>query len=123
MLDYTLKDEIRAEMAQAHRTVQIAISAIANQSFGCQDDPDGIGKYQGGVKVNGQEICIRKFHVMDDWKRSVDVATPEEQATVVAIEAVAQLVEAGGLAALAPYEGRPSDWDPLRSMFPDHQLA
>lgn len=121
MLEYTLSAKTRAKMAKEHRAVQTAISSIANQSFRNPGPPDGIGKYEGGVRVNGREICIRKNNVMDDWTRAITSVTPEERAVVNAIGIVAAQVEQEGIQSIRPY-GFCRSGDPLRAMFAGHDM-
>ena len=117
MLNYTLTESTRKKMAREHRAVQIAISKIANENFGSPHDPGGIGKYQGGVKVNFREIYIAKNVVMDDWKRHVEHPTPEEIAVVEAVAKVAASIEKNGLKSIRPYFNEQFYMaDPLRSM-------
>jgi len=117
MLHYQIKDSTRQEMAREHRIVQIAISTIANESFGGGIKPKGIGKYQGGVCVNNREICIQKTNVMDDWQRTT-APTPEEFAVVEAIEKIADSIEKNGLDSIRHYANDQLHMaDPLRSMF------
>lgn len=117
MLDYALKDSTRKKMAREPRAVQIAISKIANEKFGSPHDPQGIGKYEGGVRVNNREICIRKNNVSDDWKRYSLDPTPEEQAVIDAITQISETIEKNGLKSIRPYFNEQFYMaDPLRSM-------
>lgn len=117
---YTMDPGLRAAMAPHHRTVQTAIAVLASQQMGVPVDPlIGIGKYQGGVRVNEREICIRQGSVTDDWKRKHDGGTPEEHAVAAAIGRVESLYQLGGLTALRGVVLGVEDarTDPLRSMF------
>ena len=71
MIRYTLDDETRAKMATYHRLVQSAIAIEANSQLGIHfEEPRFIGKSEGGVVVNGCEICIKYDFLCDDWKRT-----------------------------------------------------
>ena len=79
MLEYELSETTRQKMAANPADVKAAIATIANQVFDHKGPVEGIGKYQGGVRVNNREIVMRASNVMDDRRRSVDT-TPEENA-------------------------------------------
>jgi hypothetical protein len=83
-MTYTLTAEDRAALAQHHRSVQAAIAVLANRKLGVAAPPEGIGKWEGGVRVNGREIAIHAGNVQDDWRRSRE-PRPEERAVVAAI--------------------------------------
>ena len=91
MIRYTLSDADRTLMQSYRRDVQAAIAVEANKLMGFSNaKPRAIGKNEGGVVVNGCEICIKFDFLCDDWKRTaLDNPTPEEIATVKAIEIVA----------------------------------
>lgn len=119
MAEFTLKDSTRRRMAREHRAVQIAISSIANLAFGSPHGPCGIGQYQGGVRVNGREITLRKNHANDEYNRGRD-DTPEELAVVAAIHQIADVIELQGIGAIKLYKHIPCDMkDQLRSMLLD----
>jgi hypothetical protein len=87
--------EMRTAMAAHGRLIQGAIAMIAHEVMGKQiAEPEGIGKYEGGVIVNGREIAIKHGYVTDDWNRQRE-ATPEETAVVHAIAQVRQMWEIG----------------------------
>ena len=120
MIRYTLDGETRTKMASNPRLVQSAIAIEANSQMGFPViQAEFIGKAEGGVKVNGCEICIKFDFLCDDWKRtSYNNPTPEEIATVKAIEIVADIVRKSGPNALqAKYpQELPRYGDQLRSM-------
>ncbi len=114
MLEYELSETTRQKMAANPAAVKAAIATIANQVFDHKGPVEGIGKYQGGVRVNNREIVIRACNVMDDWRRSVDT-TPEERAVVNAIAHVALLIEEVGIDSVVQKYGECHRGDPLRS--------
>jgi len=125
MYEFSLDKSILSKMSENPRGVQTAICIIANLQFDPSfyhpfepklSRPLGIGKYQGGVTVNGRQICIRERNVMDDWKRSAE-DTPEERAVVDAIYLVAEIVEQDGAQSLSITYGDQITYDPLRSFF------
>jgi hypothetical protein len=97
MIQFKLSDEIRELMVLIEPYVQAAIAIEANKLLGVDaENPYGIFKYEGGVNINGCEICIKYDYLCDDWKRTgLDEPTPEEIATQKAIEMVASFVENG----------------------------
>ena len=117
MIRYTLSDADRTLMQSYRRDVQAAIAVEANKLMGFSNaKPRAIGKNEGGVVVNGCEICIKFDFLCDDWKRTaLDNPTPEEIATVKAIEIVAELCR-NNIDGLNNYE-KILGGDPLRSMF------
>jgi hypothetical protein len=116
-MQFPLEESMRSLMATEHRAVQTAISAIANAKFGNPHPPQGIGKYQGGVLVNGREICLREHWANDDRIRQPTCDTPEEIAVVTAIAAIVSIIENNGITAIKSYENSQYRMrDPLRSM-------
>jgi hypothetical protein len=100
MQKYELSREMRKVMAQDPAAVKAALCVIANKGFSTNGKPpQGIFKAEGGIVVNNRPIVIHSKHVVDDY-RSVDGATPEEQAVVDAITEVAGIVNSKGVKAL-----------------------
>ena len=114
MLRYDLTDEDRAALGPHHRRVQAAIAVIANLNRGIDAEPEGIGKYEGGVKVDKCEIAIFANHVQDDWQKQAEPSL-EEDAVVCAIRTVVGIFRRDGADGLRKF-ALPRDGDPLRSM-------
>lgn len=113
MLQYTLPENIRAAIAEDEPAVKAALCIIANQNFATKDHPpQGIGKYEGGIKVNGKEIAIRGNYVIADWKRPREPIA-EEQAVVGAITKVADIIQRQGVATLKERYGTCEIGNPL----------
>ncbi len=115
MHTYHLPKKIRETMAQNEPAVKAALSKIANKEFGIQGLPQGIGKYEGGIKVNNREIAIRHNYVMDDWHKT-QRQTPEETAVVKAIEEVKSIILRHGIKAVKARYGECTLGDPLRDL-------
>ena len=117
MIRYELADSDRTLMKPYSRVVQAAIAIEANKLMGILNvRPQAIGKYEGGVIVNNCEICIKYDFLCDDWKRTnLNNPTPEEIATVKAIDIVARLCRFD-VSELSKYE-KIFGGDSLRSMF------
>jgi hypothetical protein len=83
MQRYTLDNNVRIALAPYHREFQAAVAVIANRTLGVEiENPQGIGKYEGGVVVrNAQgrvsEIAIKSDFVVEDWRRKSETI-PEE---------------------------------------------
>ena len=118
MIRYTLDDADRDIMRTRHRDVQGAIAVIANKMMGVKEvEPQAIGKAEGGVVVNGCEICIKWDFLCDDWKRTgLNAPTPEEKATVAAIAVVAEICRTN-INALDSYKKLGPFGNNLSSMF------
>jgi len=114
-VNYELPREVRIKMQQDEPAVKAAIARIANEKFGITTPPRGIGKYEGGVRVNNLEIAIKDSYVMEDWRRS-GKPLPEEQAVVDAINLVGAIVQASGTSKLVEKYGRCDVGDPLRCL-------
>lgn len=115
MLKYELSDKLRRAMAKDEPAVKAALCAIANARFGKSGTASGIGKFEGGVRVNGREIVIKEGLVADDWNRS-GASAPEELAVVEAIAEVGHLVRKKGIAAVRATYGECRTGDPLRGL-------
>lgn len=97
MKEYDLSEKIREEMAKDEPAVKAALCIIANQSFDTRSErPQGIFKFEGGIRVNMREIAIHRTGVIDDWRRSAEPTT-EEQAVADAIGEVASIIEKQGI--------------------------
>lgn len=122
MLNFSLGKSALKKMSAEPKLVQAAICVIANQQFDPNfSNPQAIGKCEGGVRVNNQEICIRRDNVMDDWAFVTHGSTPEEEAVVYAITKVAELVKDEGVKTLNTYVEKSAVQkmvgNPLRSFF------
>jgi len=106
----------RLALAPHHREFQGTVAYVANKLMGNPGAPiKGIGKYQGGVLVNGREIGIYSEIVQDDWAR-VFHTLPEETATANALKSVSGAFRTLGTKAF--YVPSTSILqDPLRSFF------
>lgn len=69
-----------------HTCFQACISIIAHKNMGLKVEKiEGINKFEGGIRLNGREIAIKPFGVIDDFQRTEE-ATLEEDAVAKAIE-------------------------------------
>lgn len=113
-----IPDEVRTIMAQNEPVIKAALFQIANIGFDTKhDQPSGIWKYGGGIKVNGRDIAIYRDHLQDDdpngpRKRGAEV-TPEERVTLEAINYVTLLVQNFGIYALEAMYGECYEGNPL----------
>ena len=118
MQEYTLSDATRRALAAHHREFQAAIAVVANRACGIEtSNPEGIGRYEGGVKVRGREITVKHDFVSGGWTRD-GKTTAEEIAVANAIQTVAADFTKHGEAALEPYREmgqRMIMGDPLRA--------
>ena len=80
-------DEFLDSTIEHHRCVQRAIAALANDALGSRAPPQGIYRAEGGVKIRGADVKIRKSYV------SAPPGCEEEERAVVA--AIATLIEFG----------------------------
>lgn len=114
--NYSLSDKIRQQMAQDEPAVKAALCKIANANFATANDPPmGIGKFEGGIKVNKKEIAIKGNFVAEDWARLPETI-PEELATVAAIKEIADLIKKRGIQAVRDKYGECHYGDPLRCL-------
>lgn len=103
MQSFSLSNNERRALAKYHREFQAAIAVIANRSLGfAVTQPEGIGKYEGGVRVNFLEIVIYSDAVAEDWKRSGKII-PEEVAVANAIRTIADDFKVRGAMVFEPY--------------------
>jgi hypothetical protein len=117
MKKYTLPPEDRLALAPFHREFQAAVAVLANRTVGVDvSRPEGIGKWEGGVKVNGLEIAIKDDYVAEDWKRTGETR-PEEIAVAEAIETLAANFKTHGGTTFEQYRdvAKTMYGDPLRS--------
>ncbi|MFP4313053.1 MAG: hypothetical protein ACLFR0_01890 [Alphaproteobacteria bacterium] len=115
-VNYDLSDNIRKMMAQDEPAVKSALCKIANASFEtANEEPCGIGKYEGGIRVNRREIVIKANFIAEDWQRK-RVIIPEETAVLHAIQEVAYLLEKHGIKAVRERYGECHIGDPLRCL-------
>lgn len=122
MIKFSVPEEFLELTIDHHRSVQVAIALIANEKAGNKNIGRylGIGKYEGGVKVNGSEICIRHNSVADDWIRYNNDPKPNEQFTVDAINEVVEQITKNGIEWLQQYTDKILDYslsDPLNSFY------
>lgn len=82
------KEEM-AMISDYHRQIQAMIAILATRKLTeiPMDNIHGIYKFEGGVEVNGHEICIQNGYVYDDLEPGKE-PTPEEKATVEVIEQI-----------------------------------
>jgi hypothetical protein len=118
VLEYDLEPKIRAEMAQDEPAVKAALCKIANSSFATADQqPEGIFKFEGGVRVNNKNILIKGAFVRAASRLGIDeTPTAEEIAVVDAIKQVASIIETNGIAAVREQYGECKKGDPLRDL-------
>lgn len=103
-------------MAQDEPAVKSALCKIANANFETANDPaQGIGKYEGGIRVNNLEIAIKTNFIAEDWKRE-RITIPEETAVLDAITEVAALIQKSGIGAVREQYGECHYGDPLRCL-------
>jgi hypothetical protein len=119
MVPFDISERLREEMAPHHRAVQAAIAVLANRHLGIEARPEGIGKFQGGVRVAGRDICIGPNAVADDKKRYNDDPKKEEEAVALAIGVVAQRFSRDGADSLAEFGGIDSLGGPYGLFLPD----
>ena len=126
MVRFDIETSVRVLLLPVAREFQAAVQAVAQEGFGKPSGIDswkiGIGKYEGGVRVNGREIAIHRDWAGDDWKRDI-APKPEEEAVVKALYSVSKgFVENGpewlaAKAAVFKDDQRIHYSDPLRSFF------
>lgn len=106
----------RLALAPYHREFQATVALVANTLMGRPGAAlQGIGKYQGGIIVNGREIAIYRETVQEDWTRS-SRTIPEETATANALHSVNGAFKTLGHRAFH-MPGTTNLRDPLRSFF------
>src|ERR1051325_10308071 len=66
-----------------HRFVQRAIAELANESLGLNDPPVGANRAEGGVKIRGVDVKVRKTVV---YASGEEPKPEEEKAVARAIE-------------------------------------
>jgi hypothetical protein len=113
---YTLSQAMRDEFAKNEPAVKAALCVLANQRFLGTTKPEGIGKYEGGIVVNGREIAIKRDAVMDDWIGREERPTEEERVTAEAIETLARIVSQHGIDYIKKTYGQCHSGDPLRAL-------
>lgn len=101
MKKYSIPKEDRALVLPIHRRFHSAVARRAAQLMIERHPNDvtdtrfeGIFKYEGGVKINGKEIAIKKEWVIEDWGRPKE-EIPEEAAVIDAMTEVIELVKGG----------------------------
>jgi hypothetical protein len=126
MVRFDIETSVRVLLLPVAREFQAAVQAAAQEGFG---EPKGIGawkigigKYEGGVRVNGREIAIHRDWAGDDWNRDI-APKPEEEAVAMALGTVSKgFLENGpewlaAKAAVFQDDRRIHYSDPLRSFF------
>jgi hypothetical protein len=86
-------EEFLDSTLERHRCVQRAIAELANESLGLNDPPSGIGRAEGGVKIRGIAVKIRKGIV---YASGEDPRPEEEKAVARAIESVFRIWKENG---------------------------
>lgn len=119
MIEYEIPADIRKALAPRHRDVQILITYFANLGMpGTQPYVIGIPKYEGGVTVNGREICIKANSLYDDFNYNPMTVTKEEEAVVKAINRMVEEFLSDGEGVFTKYKIFTAVInDPLRDMF------
>jgi hypothetical protein len=106
-------DEFLDSTFERHRCVQRAIATLANEELGARLAPQGIQRAEGGVKIRGAEVKIKKSSVSGP-----PGCEAEERAVVNAITRVIELWRTGNKA--LPDHFCERGWvmgDPLRSFY------
>lgn len=85
--DVPLDDRIA--LLPCHRAFQATIAHRANEALGLAHPPQGIGRYQGGVMINGRQLVINPDNVAQSWS-GTSAPTREEIAVADAIMSVVQ---------------------------------
>lgn len=116
MKHYFLNRAVRDAMGTNEPAVKAAIAIIANNAFNIAAEPEGIWKREGGVRVNGRQIAIKKDIVIDDFGPHTLDETAEEKATVDAIMAIAEKIEKYGIEPVRTTYGECTIGDPLRCL-------
>lgn len=117
MVPIDVPGEIREALAPHHRAFQAAVAVLAARRLGVGPGvPEGIGKWEGGVRVNGREIVVFADKAEDNWRRYDPAPKPEEEAVAWAVGEAAARFARDGAAALAEF-GEVRRPDPLRSFF------
>lgn len=97
MLEFNISLEQRRALLPCSRHFQVAVAILANRNLGLPDvEPQGIFKYEGGVVVGGCEVVVMKSCLMDDFRRPITGSTPEEQATLDAVNEILARTDAEG---------------------------
>jgi hypothetical protein len=116
MLTYSVPQPFLAETKPHHRAVQAAISVIANKKLGLNEEPRGISRAEGGVRVNRVNVKIKRTCVFAEGAGAGP--TREEQAVVEAIGKVVALWQQDQTEFLASFDL--SGWvmgDPLSDFY------
>lgn len=117
---FTISEEDRKKLAPYHRAFQATVAQHANQFLGLNHPPQGIGRYQGGLTINGKMLVINPNNVDESWSRTTE-PTREEVAVATALVTVTSAFKLLGQKALIapPPEGvfGSALKDPLRWFF------
>jgi hypothetical protein len=117
MVRFELDDATRLALLPHHRAFQATVARTANELMKWPDtEPQGIGKYQGGIFVAGRPICLFPGGAKDDISRYDDTPKREENAAAEAVRLVCLMFNQQGASVLEqPTPGNLRD--PLRSFF------
>ncbi len=116
MIAYDVPRHVRVLMCSRQAEVKAALCKIANAHMEMIHPAAGIAVHEGGVRVNGRDIVIRRHEIRDLANTEEDIVTAEENAVAEAVHKVSHIIQTQGIGALSGKYGACDTGEPLRGL-------